>query len=537
LRRFLALTAAMLAFGAVPSLASAATRFVDAETGADADPACTEAAPCQTLGYALVNSDPADQILVDSGTYPEQVTLSNGRSLAFDDFVAGDGTATAIVDGGAGSAVTVAAGGAGQIRDLRLWGNAAGVQLNGPAEVAGNILDDPDATNGAGVNAAAFIDLGSIYDNTIIDPAPSSSRSRGGIQAQLAAGEIRDNEISGMNSGILASAPATGSMVIAGNEITGTHNLPVQGRAIGLGGGAGGILTVRENALSASGPDVIGIAVFDGPVSLLRNEITGQRDGVFLGSDTVGVTLDGDRIWGNTLSGIWAFDTGAGAPQTSATATNVTIVESGAALRLDQSALTLDSSVVDSSSAGSGSTCTITFSRGDTIGGDASGCHDFDTTADPMLVNPAGGDLHLSPDSPMLDAGNPADPTPGALDFDGDVRALDATPACSGNVARRDIGADELAPPLPDCEPPDTTITKAPPKKTKKKRVQFAFESSEPAGATFQCKLDGRPYKPCTSPLTRRVSVGKHKFRVIALDAASNLDPTPAKHAFRRVAG
>ena len=61
----------------------------------------------------------------------------------------------------------------------------------------------------------------------------------------------------------------------------------------------------------------------------------------------------------------------------------------------------------------------------------------------------------------MIDLGNPADPGAGDIDFDGDDRASDGTPACSA-VDRRDIGADEFVPAAIDCVPPETTIVSGP---------------------------------------------------------------------------
>ncbi|HET7416648.1 MAG TPA: right-handed parallel beta-helix repeat-containing protein [Solirubrobacterales bacterium] len=83
-----------------------------------------------------------------------------------------------------------------------------------------------------------------------------------------------------------------------------------------------------------------------------------------------------------------------------------------------------------------------------------------------------------------------------------------------------------------DLTPPDTKITKAPPKKTTKTTVQFKFTATE-AGSSFQCKLDGKPFKPCRSPKTyKSLEPGKHLFKVRAVDAVGNVDPTPAKRTF-----
>jgi CSLREA domain-containing protein len=84
-----------------------------------------------------------------------------------------------------------------------------------------------------------------------------------------------------------------------------------------------------------------------------------------------------------------------------------------------------------------------------------------------------------------------------------------------------------------DTTPPDTKIVKAPPKKTHKTTVKLKFTATE-AGSTFQCKLDRKPYKPCRSPKTyKKLKPGKHVFKVRAVDKAGNVDPTPAKRAFK----
>ena len=86
-----------------------------------------------------------------------------------------------------------------------------------------------------------------------------------------------------------------------------------------------------------------------------------------------------------------------------------------------------------------------------------------------------------------------------------------------------------------DCIAPETTITKDAPNRTNKSRVKLKFVADE-AGSSFECKVDRKPYKPCTSPKTlKRLDEGKHKFKVHAIDAAGNVDPSPAKDKFKVV--
>jgi len=83
-----------------------------------------------------------------------------------------------------------------------------------------------------------------------------------------------------------------------------------------------------------------------------------------------------------------------------------------------------------------------------------------------------------------------------------------------------------------DTTPPDTKITKGPPKKTHKTTAKLKFTSTE-TGSTFQCKLDRKPFKKCSSPKTyKKLKPGKHVFKVRAIDKAGNVDPTPAKRKF-----
>jgi hypothetical protein len=86
-----------------------------------------------------------------------------------------------------------------------------------------------------------------------------------------------------------------------------------------------------------------------------------------------------------------------------------------------------------------------------------------------------------------------------------------------------------------DTDPPETTITKRAPNKTEMRTVTFKFRSDE-AGSTFECKLDKKPFKSCSSPKKlKRLAEGEHKFKVRAKDAAGNVDPSPAKDQFKVV--
>jgi hypothetical protein len=112
----------------------------------------------------------------------------------------------------------------------------------------------------------------------------------------------------------------------------------------------------------------------------------------------------------------------------------------------------------------------------------------------------------------------------------GTVSAHTSFPSC--NSPEISWTASTPTPP-PDTTPPNTVIKSGPKGKTHKRKATFRFTSTEP-GSTFQCKLDGKPWKPCKSPKTYKgLKEGKHVFKVKATDAAGNVDPTPAKRIWR----
>jgi len=81
---------------------------------------------------------------------------------------------------------------------------------------------------------------------------------------------------------------------------------------------------------------------------------------------------------------------------------------------------------------------------------------------------------------------------------------------------------------------PNTTITRAPKSKTTDRTPKFKFKSSQP-NSTFKCKLDSKPFKPCTSPDTLpKLKRGKHTFKVKAVHQGVS-DPTPARKTFKVV--
>lgn len=94
---------------------------------------------------------------------------------------------------------------------------------------------------------------------------------------------------------------------------------------------------------------------------------------------------------------------------------------------------------------------------------------------------------------------------------------------------------EEPAPPGPGPEPeraPATLLRKHPPKATRSATAKFVF-GTDLAGATFRCKLDGKPAQGCRSPkVYKRLKPGRHTFKVWAT-AGGPTDPTPAKFSWK----
>ncbi|MFN8151088.1 MAG: choice-of-anchor Q domain-containing protein [Solirubrobacterales bacterium] len=119
--------------------------------------------------------------------------------------------------------------------------------------------------------------------------------------------------------------------------------------------------------------------------------------------------------------------------------------------------------------------------------------------------------------------------TPDALSALGDgahtfqVRAIDGTGNADATPASRSFTVDATAP---------TTKLGKVKKKTSKRKLKVKFSSE--AGATFECRVDSKPFKACTSPYkTKKLKPGKHTIEVRAGDAYGNVEAKPAKAKFK----
>jgi hypothetical protein len=127
-------------------------------------------------------------------------------------------------------------------------------------------------------------------------------------------------------------------------------------------------------------------------------------------------------------------------------------------------------------------------------------------------------------------AGNPQ---PGSAQFSWEVdnSLIDPTPPEAPAAEPPPLTTPPPSPPATGPATPNTLITGKPTRRTRDRTPTFRFRATE-AGAAFQCKLDGAPFKPCRSPLTTKtLRPGPHLLKVRAA-LAGNLDSSPASFPF-----
>jgi len=104
------------------------------------------------------------------------------------------------------------------------------------------------------------------------------------------------------------------------------------------------------------------------------------------------------------------------------------------------------------------------------------------------------------------------------------IAAGEADSACSNTINY-----------VEDSTAPATVIDSGPSGVTNNPSPSFAFHSPD-SGVSFECRLDassGGAWAPCSSPKDYTgLAQGSHKFEVRAIDAAANVDPTPAVRSF-----
>jgi hypothetical protein len=530
----LALLASAALIGAAPSGAYAANTFVDATRPNDSGSCLTPAQACRTIAGGIAKAGVANTVfVVDPAaptTYSESVVLDAGKSLR----ALSQDPAETIIDNGGGTTPTILvapSGGGGTIQGFTIRSDRQAILAQDQITIAGNRFDESAAlTSGSRANVQLDPAAGgsSLTGNVFIDPTPLTTElQRGVLMLHGGGATIASNSFSGFSEAIsIASGVAV--PLISGNQISGAHPGAGAGAAIhAIAGGPTLVGNVIESP-DLDGGDADGVAI-DAAASatLRRNRITGHTTGVLV-DDAHGVSLNSDLIARSAGRGLRTVDTGADqVGPGDATVTNATIVESAGVpptgeIQLDQTQLTLNSTIVGNRGIAGTGTCLISHSRGPATSGDP--CDAFQTSASPGFVNP-GSNYHLRGGSAMIDAGDPSAPAFGELDFDGNLRALDAILPCG---VRRDIGADEFAATI-DCESPNTSVRGPSKVRTRKKRARISVTFTATEVGSFQCSVDDAAFVLCSSPFTTKLGRGKHVLTVRAVDLSANPDTSPAR--------
>jgi hypothetical protein len=458
IRSLFAVVLSLGVLAALPAVASAADTFADASAAGNTGSCLTPATACKTIGGldgAVSKAGASGTVHVEPGTYVENVTLAGGVSVVA---AAGNPTISPI----AGVALTVTGGPAVTIRGLTF---------------SSNVANDPELLLGDGAGSPT------VSGNTFIDPIPTAGDNQVGVRTtSQGAPVITDNGFSELMNGVQVFPPAAGAPgtpLISGNTFRGVHD---NGTAILVNSFSSHAVTgpttatVVGNLIHAPGAgQSVGVQVLDGgsfsadPVAptagltMAGNRIIGGIDGVRDFGARAPVTLFGDVVarTGDPVTGGAAITAAAvNGLGGDLSVTNADLVNNAnLAFELQDNHLTLDSSIASELIFELGTAgCTILFSAGPSTSGDS--CQAFQTKDAPSFADAANDDYHLSAtgNEALIDHGNPATPPPGATDFDGDPRAIDADGACPLNPLR-DIGADELNPGIPICAtalPPPT---------------------------------------------------------------------------------
>ncbi|QRK12155.1 hypothetical protein JQX13_20200 [Archangium violaceum] len=128
----------------------------------------------------------------------------------------------------------------------------------------------------------------------------------------------------------------------------------------------------------------------------------------------------------------------------------------------------------------------------------------------------ASGNWSYTPTTPLADGSHTVKAT-----------ATDAAGNTSPESPMRDFTVDTAV--------PDTRIVSGPPASSNSKDATFVFDTVvADTGVTYECRLSpATTFAPCTSPFDLTVPAdGSYTFAVRAVDAAGNVDPTPASYSW-----
>jgi hypothetical protein len=392
------------------------------------NPACSgsQAATLQAALTSAAGSPDADRIFLGAATYTAPTTGGYEYTNAAGPVeLIGEGSGKTFVTGPASSSnVLKLSGGAGTtVRDLSVYlpqmlPNGVGLTTNGTAK--GIVLGDAQAQS-AGHYGVWLHDGGTLEDSSV---TLALTENTTGVYFGAGGGTMRNSKLTAAE-GVRSDYGGT----IERSSVTGSTGGVIAGR---------GSTVIKRSVIRTTAP-YVAITVF--PLAAEHVSV-----------DAEGVTLV--PAFGSASHGVRAvaFDV----PGESVT------------VNLRNSIIRGFYTPMQAETVGAG-TATITASYSDydtsmatTTGANATIAQsNISYVANPGFVDTAGGDYHLLPNSPLVDAGDPA--TGQGLDFDGNPLVTDGN---LDGIARRDLGAFELPGPLPkegDPPPPLPGTTDATP--------------------------------------------------------------------------
>jgi hypothetical protein len=559
-----ALAAALAALAIAAAPAAAATITVETTEDSLSPAKCSWRDAIEAANQNLIEGKcPAGQSsaldVIDFNLPPEStITLTmSPPSITGATAIAGPGASQLTVSGGDAKRVVEIGGGPVTISGLTIAHGlstfAGGIYNAGNATtLEGVVVTQSTAVTSGGLNA--FAEGGGIYNTgkmTVVDSTIAGNKG-------LASGASEQNSaVAGgiLNHGTLTIEDST----VRDNTAFGNGAGGFEGKASGAGISNNGTLnlirsTVSGNEAAASGGSGFNVA-----------EGAGLANG---NAGTTKVTIDRSTISGNTTAA-----TGPGASRTGGGVTvygsffsivSSTIAansaQTGANLAINFAGATVQNTILAQPLGGANCNGTVT-SAGYNLT-DASGCGLTQPTdqagVDPKL-SPAGladnggptKTIALLEGSPAIDkglssAGEAADQRgltrpveiPGVANAEGgdgtDIGAFEVqlSPAQATGGSTQPSGASTG--PIPSSSRRPAVTIKGLPATTRERSLKLKLLSSVP-GASFRCKVDRRPYKPCLSPLALKgLTVGRHTLTVIA--TAGGVSGNPLTKKFRVLA-
>jgi len=371
------------------------------------------------------------------------------------------------------------------------------------------LVDGPDAGNASGIHCG-FCEVRNSTVDMAHDPVDGGNT---GISQRDGPTVIANSDITA-DYGFVHSSPGLAS-TIAHSRIKAHIGASTDGGAIDISdsliqlddqNGAIGLNFHNYNmGVSELGGDVDGVTIVNG-VDNAFLQSTGLAAVADSPQEQVDVTLTN-----SVLSGFNNFPTGA---------TLKLGVDQGGVLNFDTSYSAYDNGMTAQSYDGDGSNFHYAIGDGH-----------IDLENGPAYVDAANGDFTPAAGSDLVDAGDPADPAPGATDLAGNPRACHGT---DSGLIRRDIGAFErVVVAGDDCTYPDTSISNGPeaypPAEYTSDKAQFTLASTK-ADSTFLCSIDGDAFAACGSSFTSpALGEGPHTFAFKAVDGFGNIDQSPVE--------